>query len=95
MLTGVQGFVLGALSVLLVDGGCRAPLLAVEPSLASLIKLCSHLAGYREPWESERRTLAARALCSCIQRDAKVRHSLVTSGQLGSKSTIALSFKRG
>ena len=80
----LQGFVLGALSVLLVDGACRAPLLAAEPGMATLVRLCSRLAGYAEPWESERRTLAARALCSCIQRDAAVRLSLVTSGQLAS-----------
>lgn len=78
----MQGFLLGALSVLLVDGACRAPLLAAEPGMASLVKLCSRLAGYTEPWEGERRTLAARALCSCIQRDAAVRLSLVTSGEL-------------
>lgn len=70
------------MSVLLVDGACRAPLLAAEPGMATLIKLCSRLPGYAEAWETERRTLAARALCSCIQRDAKVRLSLVTSGQL-------------
>ena len=76
----VQGFLLGALSVLLVDGACRAPLLAAEPGLATLIKLCSRLPGYSQPWQGERRTLAARALCSCIQRDSHVRGSLIASG---------------
>ncbi|KAL0031473.1 hypothetical protein WJX77_002181 [Trebouxia sp. C0004] len=78
----LQGFLLGALSVLLVDGACRAPLLAAEPGLASLIKLCSRLAGYSQPWQGERRTLAARTLCSCIQRDSQVRRSIITSGSL-------------
>jgi len=76
----VQGFLLGALSVLLVDGACRAPLLAAEPGLATLIKLCSRLPGYSQPWQGERRTLAARTLCSCIQRDSQVRRSIITSG---------------
>lgn len=76
----LQGFLLGALSVLLVDGACRAPLLAAEPGLATLIKLSSRLPGYRQPWQGERRTLAARALCSCIQRDSHVRGSLIASG---------------
>lgn len=76
----LQGFLLGALSVLLVDGACRAPLLAAEPGLATLIKLSSRLPGYRQPWQGERRTLAARALCSCIQRDGHVRGSLIASG---------------
>ena len=75
-----QGFLLGALSVLLVDGACRAPLLAAEPGLATLIKLCSRLPGYSQPWQGERRTLAARTLCSCIQRDSQVRRSIITSG---------------
>ena len=75
-----QGFLLGALSVLLVDGACRAPLLAAEPGLAILIKLCSRLPGYSQPWQGERRTLAARTLCSCIQRDSQVRRSIITSG---------------
>ncbi|KAL3152291.1 hypothetical protein ABBQ32_001362 [Trebouxia sp. C0010 RCD-2024] len=78
----LQGFLLGALSVLLVDGACRAPLLAAEPGLATLIKLSSRLPGYRQPWQGERRTLAARALCSCIQRDGHVRGSLIASGSL-------------
>ena len=76
----VQGFLLGALSVLLVDGACRTPLLAAEPGLTTLIKLCSRLPGYSQPWQGERRTLAARTLCSCIQRDSHVRKSLITSG---------------
>ena len=76
----VQGFLLGALSVLLVDGACRAPLLAAEPGLATLIKLCSRLPGSSQPWQGERRTLAARTLCSCIQRDSQVRRSIITSG---------------
>ncbi len=76
----IQGFLLGALSVLLVDGACRAPLLAAEPGLATLIKLCSRLPGYSQPWQGERRTLAARTLCSCIQRDSQVRRSIITSG---------------
>ena len=76
----LQGFLLGALSVLLVDGACRAPLLQAEPGLATLIKLCSRLPGYGQPWHGERRTLAARTLCSCIQRDSHVRRSLITSG---------------
>ncbi len=76
-----QGFLLGALSVLLVDGACRAPLLAAEPGLATLIKLCSRLPGYSQPWQGERRTLAARTLCSCIQRDSQVRRSIITSGE--------------
>ena len=76
-----QGFLLGALSVLLVDGACRAPLLAAEPGLATLIKLCSRLPGYSQPWQGERRTLAARTLCSCIQRDSQVRRSIITSGR--------------
>ena len=76
----LQGFLLGALSVLLVDGACRAPLLAAEPGLTTLIKLCSRLPGYSQPWQDERRTLAARTLCSCIQRDSHVRRSLITSG---------------
>lgn len=75
-----QGFLLGALSVLLVDGACRAPLLAAEPGLPTLIKLCSRLPGYSQPWQGERRTLAARTLCSCIQRDGQVRRSIITSG---------------
>ena len=76
----VQGFLLGALSVLLVDGACRAPLLAAEPGLTTLIKFCSRLPGCSQPWQGERRTLAARTLCSCIQRDSHVRKSLITSG---------------
>lgn len=76
----LQGFLLGALSVLLVDGACRAPLLAAEPGLTTLIKLSSRLPDYSQPWQGERRTLAARALCSCIQRDGHVRGSLIASG---------------
>ena len=68
------------MSVLLVDGACRAPLLAAEPGLATLIKLSSRLPGYSQPWQNERRTLAARTLCSCIQRDGSVRSSLISSG---------------
>lgn len=78
----MQGFLLGALSVLLVDGACRAPLLAAEPGLTTLIKLCSKLPGYSQPWQGERRILAARTLCSCIQRDSHVRQSLIISGHL-------------
>lgn len=68
------------MSVLLVDSACRAPLLAAEPGLTTLIKLSSRLPGYSQPWQGERRTLAARTLCSCIQRDGHVRSSLITSG---------------
>ena len=73
---------MGAMSVLLVDGACRAPLLAAEPGLTTLIKLSSRLPGYSQPWHGERRTLAARTLCSCIQRDNHVRSSLISSGLL-------------
>lgn len=85
----VQGFLLGALSVLLVDGACRTPLLAAEPGLTTLIKLSSRLPGYSQPWQGQRRTLAARTLCSCIQRDSHVRGSLIASGLWHCQPTLA------
>ena len=78
--SAVQAFALGALAVLLVDAACRGPLIAAEPNLATLLALCSNLEGYSERWASERRILAARIACSCIQRDAAVRQSIVLSG---------------
>eukprot|EP00891_Asterochloris_glomerata_P005689 jgi/Astpho2/5689/fgenesh1_pg.00079_%23_100_t len=78
----LQAFALGALAVLLVDAACRGPLIAAEPNLATLLALCSNLEGYSERWASERRILAARIACSCIQRDAAVRQSIVLSGTM-------------
>lgn len=39
----LQACVLGALSVLIVDRACRDPLVAAEPSCATLFELCSDL----------------------------------------------------
>ena len=76
----MQAFTLGALAVLLVDAACRTPLIAAEPNLVTLLALCSNLEGYSARWGSERRILAARIACSCVQRDAAVRQSIVLSG---------------
>lgn len=72
---------LGALSVLIVDRACREPLIAAEPSCATLFELCSDLEGYDDrSWAATRREAAAKAITSLVQRDHDARMQLVLMG---------------
>eukprot|EP00191_Tetraselmis_sp_GSL018_P024515 CAMPEP_0177627972 /NCGR_PEP_ID=MMETSP0419_2-20121207/31498_1 /TAXON_ID=582737 /ORGANISM="Tetraselmis sp., Strain GSL018" /LENGTH=1910 /DNA_ID=CAMNT_0019129181 /DNA_START=17 /DNA_END=5750 /DNA_ORIENTATION=+ len=78
----VQEMVTGALAMLLIDRSCRVPLITLEPDLATFMRMCSVLEGYSNEKTAERRINIARILCSMIQRDSEVRHSLISNGQL-------------
>lgn len=72
---------LGALSVLIVDRACRDPLMAAEPSCATLFELCSNLEGYEDrAWAATRREAAAKAITSLLQRDHDARKELMMMG---------------
>ena len=72
-----QAFALGALSVLLVDARCRTQFLKNEPDFRSILTCCAVLPQYGDGFQAERRSLAAKILTSCVQRDAAVRHSII------------------
>lgn len=77
----MQACVLGALSVLIVDRACRQPLIAAEPSCATLFELSSNLKGYQDRvWAATRREAAAKALTSLLQRDHDARTQLMMMG---------------
>ncbi|KAK9816567.1 hypothetical protein WJX72_002063 [[Myrmecia] bisecta] len=78
----LQAFALGALSVLLVDSACRVPLHQAEPGMQTLLQLVGNLPGYSDQWTADRRALAARIICSCVQRDAAIRLSTIQTGAL-------------
>ncbi|GMH33927.1 hypothetical protein BSKO_01761 [Bryopsis sp. KO-2023] len=78
----LQAFVLGSLSVLLVDRVCRAPLIALEPDLNTIVTMCQDLEGYNEKWGLERRVVACKMLTGIIQRDHEVRMKIIDNGRI-------------
>lgn len=77
----LQACVLGALTVLVVDRACREPLVDQEPGCGTLFEMCHDLVGYEDGvWAAARRTTAANALASMVQRDQVVRLNLVLMG---------------
>lgn len=80
----LQAFLLGALSVLLVDRQCRKPLIEAEPNAATLFRFCQDLPGYSPEWAAARREAAARIIVSMLQRDHDARRQLVRSGGIAS-----------
>ena len=63
----VQAMCTGALAMMLVDKTCREPLIALEPSLATFISMCTVLPDYCDERTAERRVDTSRILCSLIQ----------------------------
>ncbi len=63
----IQGAVLGALSVLVTDRACRAPLLASEPCLAVFFDMCRDLEGYLPQAAAARREAAAKLVTAVVQ----------------------------
>lgn len=77
-----QSFLLGALSVLLIDRNCRRAYLQQEPEFGTLFVLARNLDGYEPGHAAARREAAAKLLTTMVQRDADARRSLIASGAL-------------
>eukprot|EP00803_Ostreobium_quekettii_P006067 evm.model.scf_440.6 EVM.evm.TU.scf_440.6 scf_440:39552-53991(-) len=82
MRNDLQAFLLGALSVLVVDRVCRVPLLEAEPDMSTLFDMCKDLPGYSGSWGQERRLLSAKTLTCITQRDHDVRMKIVENGRI-------------
>ncbi len=77
-----QSYLVGALSVLLIDRNCRRAYLQQEPEFATLFTLARNLEGYAAAAAAARREAAAKLLTTLVQRDADARRSLIASGAL-------------
>ncbi|GIL66635.1 hypothetical protein Vafri_20126 [Volvox africanus] len=88
-----QSFLLGALSVLLIDRNCRKAYVQQEPEFGTLFMLAKNLEGYAPDAAAARRETAAKLLTTMVQRDADARRSLIASGAL--RSVISLLNPKG
>ncbi|KXZ56071.1 hypothetical protein GPECTOR_2g953 [Gonium pectorale] len=88
-----QAFLLGGLSVLLIDRNCRRAYLQQEPEFGTIFALAKNLEGYSPEAAAARREAASKLLTTMVQRDADARRSLIASGAL--RNVISLLNPKG